>query len=67
MPTDHSTPFFFEADAALVPPSPLRTPALFDDIRGSLGTSDMSLEEMVSEMRRVRESSDYEGNHESRA
>ena len=34
---------------------------LFDEVRTGLGTSDMSLEEMVLEMRRIRRSSDYEG------
>ena len=34
---------------------------LFDEVRVGLGASDMSLEEMVLEMRRIRRSSDYEG------
>ena len=46
--------------ALLILPRPSRTPALFDEIREGLGTSDMSLEEMVLEMRRIRESNDYE-------
>ena len=37
-----------------------QTPALFDEVREALGTTEMSLEEMVLEMRRIRESSDYE-------
>ncbi len=36
-------------------------PALFDEVRDGLGTAEMSLDEMVLEMRRIRESSDYEG------
>lgn len=46
--------------ALLILPRPSQTPALFDEIRDGLGTSEMSLEEMVLEMRRIRESSDYE-------
>lgn len=38
-----------------------QTPALFDEVRDGLGTAEMSLGEMVLEMRRIRESSDYEG------
>ena len=47
--------------ALLILPHPSQTPALFDEVREGLGTSDMSLEEMVLEMRRIRESNDYEG------
>jgi len=46
--------------ALLILPRPPRTPTLFDEIRGGLGTSDMSLEEMALEMRRVRAGNDYE-------
>ena len=35
-------------------------PALLAEISEALGTSDMSLDEMVVEMRRIRESSNYE-------
>ncbi len=38
-----------------------QTPALFDEIREGLGTSGMSLEGMVAEMRKIRQDSDYEG------
>lgn len=48
--------------ALLILPRLPRTPALFDEVRDGLGTSDMSLEGMVSEMRRIRESGDYESN-----
>lgn len=37
------------------------TAALFDEVRAGLGTAEMSLEEMVLEMRRIRENNDYEG------
>ena len=47
--------------AILILPRPSQIPALFDEVREGLGTSDMSLEEMVLEMRRIRESNDYEG------
>ena len=46
--------------ALLILPRRSQTPALFDEVREGLGTADMSLEEMVLEMRRIRESSDYE-------
>ena len=35
-------------------------PALLDEISKNLGTSEMSLDEMILEMRQIRESSDYE-------
>ncbi len=47
--------------AILILPRPSQIPALFDEVREGLGTSDMSLEEMVLEMRRIRESNEYEG------
>ena len=34
---------------------------LFDEVRVGLGASDMSLEEMVLKMGRIRRSSEYEG------
>lgn len=34
---------------------------LFGEVRDGLGTSDMSLEEMVLKMGRIRRSSEYEG------
>ena len=46
--------------ALLILPRQSQIPALFDEIRDGLGTSEMSLEQMVLEMRRIRESSDYE-------
>ncbi len=46
--------------ALLILPRQSQIPALFDEVRDGLGTVDMSLEEMVLEMRRIRESSDYE-------
>jgi AbrB family looped-hinge helix DNA binding protein len=46
--------------ALLILPQPSQIPALLAEIRDGLGPSEMSLEEMVSEMRRIRESSDYE-------
>jgi len=46
--------------ALLILPRQSQIPALFDEIREGLETSEMSLEEMVLEMRRIRESSDYE-------
>lgn len=46
--------------AILILPQRSEIPALFDEIRDGLGTADMSLEEMVGEMRRIRESSNYE-------
>jgi AbrB family looped-hinge helix DNA binding protein len=46
--------------ALLILPRPSQIPTLFDEIRDGLGTTDMSLEEMVLEMRRIRETSDYE-------
>lgn len=46
--------------ALLILPQPSQIPALFDALRADLGTGDMSLEEMVEEMRNIRESSDYE-------
>jgi hypothetical protein len=53
MSTFDSAPFVSEGDA--------QTPALFDEVRDGLGTAEMSLEEMVLEMRRIRESSDDAG------
>lgn len=47
--------------ALLILPHRSQTPALFDEVRDGLGTSEMSLEAMVLEMRRIRESNDYEG------
>jgi len=47
--------------ALLILPRRSETPALFDEVRQGLGTAEMSLEEMVLEMRRIRESNDYEG------
>ena len=41
-------------------PNQSEIPALFDAVREGLGTSEMSLKEMVWEMRQIRESSDYE-------
>ncbi|MGI4790668.1 MAG: AbrB/MazE/SpoVT family DNA-binding domain-containing protein [Janthinobacterium lividum] len=46
--------------AILILPRQSQIPVLFDEIRDGLGTADLSLEEMVLEMRRIRESSDYE-------
>ena len=46
--------------AILILPQQSQIPALFDEVREGLGTSDMSLEEMVREMRSIRESADYE-------
>ena len=37
-----------------------KTPALFDQIRDDLAIGDMSLEEMLMRMRRIRDTSDYE-------
>ena len=51
-----------EGDSGLlVLPRLSQTPALFDEVRVGLGASDMSLGEMVLEMRRIRRSSEYEG------
>lgn len=47
--------------ALLILPRRSQTPALFDEVRDGLGTGGMTLEEMVLEMRRIRESNDYEG------
>ncbi len=44
----------------LILPIPSPLPALLDEIREGLGTSEMSLQEMIAEMRRIRETSDYE-------
>ena len=44
----------------LILPKPPQTPALFDELRQGLGTAEMSLEEMIAEMRRIRETSVYE-------
>lgn len=46
--------------ALLILPQPSRIPALLAEISDGLGTSEMTLEDMVLEMRRIRESSDYE-------
>ncbi len=46
--------------ALLILPQQSQIPVLFDEVRDGLGTAEMSLEEMVLEMRRIRESSDYE-------
>ena len=46
--------------ALLILPQPSKIPALLAEISDGLGTSGMSLEEMVLEMRRIRESGDYE-------
>ncbi len=46
--------------AMLILPRQSQIPILFDEVREGLGTSDMSLEEMILEMRRIRETSDYE-------
>ena len=46
--------------ALLILPQPSQTPALFDEVRVGLGTAEMSLEEMIGEMRKIRENSDYE-------
>lgn len=46
--------------ALLILPQPSKIPVLLAEISDGLGTSKMSLEEMVLEMRRIRESSDYE-------
>ena len=46
--------------ALLILPRQSQIPALLEEVRDGLGTSEMSLEEMVLEMRRIRESSDYE-------
>jgi bifunctional DNA-binding transcriptional regulator/antitoxin component of YhaV-PrlF toxin-antitoxin module len=43
----------------LVPTEP-KTPVLLDKLREGLGTQDMSLAEMIAEMQRIRETSDYE-------
>ena len=51
--------------ALLILPRPSQTPALLDELREGLGTGEMSLEEMVLEMRRIRESSDYESEAKS--
>jgi len=47
-------------EAILILPHPAQTPKLLDAVREGLGTSEMSLEAMVAEMRGIRESSDYE-------
>ena len=47
--------------ALLILPRRSEIPALFDEVREGLGTSDMFLEEMRLEMRRIRGSRDYEG------
>lgn len=46
--------------ALLILPRKSQIPDLFDEVREGLGTAEMSLEEMVLEMRRIRETSDYE-------
>jgi len=46
--------------AMILVPQQARTPDLFDEIRTGLGTEDMSLEDMIAEMRGIRESSNYE-------
>lgn len=46
--------------AILILPRQSALPRLLDDVREGLGTSEMSLEEMVQEMRGIRESSEYE-------
>ena len=46
--------------ALLILPQTSKVPALLAEISEGLGTTEMSLEEMVLEMRRIRESSDYE-------
>jgi AbrB family looped-hinge helix DNA binding protein len=43
----------------LVPHQP-KTPDLLNRIREGLGTENTSLEDMVAELRRIRETSDYE-------
>jgi len=53
--------------ALLILPQPSQIPALFDEMRACLGTSEMSLEEMVEEMRKIRESSDYDAPTEPQA
>ena len=35
-----------------------KTPALIDEIRAGLGTEEMTLEEMLAELRRIREAPD---------
>jgi len=44
----------------LILPRQSKIGPLLDTLREGLGTSDMSLEEMVAELRRIRETSDYE-------
>ena len=46
--------------AMILVPQQSKSTLLFDEIRAGLGTEEMSLEEMVAELRRIRESSDYE-------
>ena len=46
--------------ALLILPQPSKIPALLAEISDRLGTSEMSLDEMVLIMRQIRESSDYE-------
>ena len=45
--------------ALLILPQPSGIPALLAEISDGLGTSEMSLDEMVLRIRRIRESSDY--------
>jgi AbrB family looped-hinge helix DNA binding protein len=47
--------------AFLIVPGKPETPKLLDQIRDGLGTEGMSLEEMIVEMRQLRDTSDYEG------
>lgn len=47
--------------APSAPEGDAQAPALFNEVREGMGTAEMSLEEMVLEIRRIRESSDYEG------
>lgn len=46
--------------AILILPQESRLPSLLEEVRQGLGTEEMSLEEMILEMREIRETSDYE-------
>jgi len=45
----------------LILPNPSRIAPLLSELRAGLGTSEMSLEEMIAELRTIRESSNYDG------
>lgn len=46
----------------LIVPGQAETPMLFNKLREGLGTTNMTLEEMIAEMRDIRDTSDYEIN-----